>query len=133
MSPSPPLYLPISHPANHGGAPEQGRDRIELGRGRVGAGAAASVPFLLASAGPDTPPPIRERSASPCVRRTDERPASSITGPAKVWWHRDLAPAHTSRALTSGGPMKRTLASALPEVTPGSPVQLQGWVHRRRE
>jgi nondiscriminating aspartyl-tRNA synthetase len=29
--------------------------------------------------------------------------------------------------------MKRTLASALPEATPGSQVLLQGWVHRRRE
>jgi nondiscriminating aspartyl-tRNA synthetase len=29
--------------------------------------------------------------------------------------------------------MKRTLASALPESTPGSQVRLQGWVHRRRE
>jgi nondiscriminating aspartyl-tRNA synthetase len=29
--------------------------------------------------------------------------------------------------------MKRTLASALPEATPGSEVLLQGWVHRRRE
>jgi nondiscriminating aspartyl-tRNA synthetase len=29
--------------------------------------------------------------------------------------------------------MKRTLASALPEATPGSRVRLQGWVHRRRE
>jgi nondiscriminating aspartyl-tRNA synthetase len=29
--------------------------------------------------------------------------------------------------------MKRTLASALPEAIPGSQVQLQGWVHRRRE
>jgi nondiscriminating aspartyl-tRNA synthetase len=29
--------------------------------------------------------------------------------------------------------MKRTLASALPDATPGSQVLLQGWVHRRRE
>jgi nondiscriminating aspartyl-tRNA synthetase len=29
--------------------------------------------------------------------------------------------------------MRRTLASALPEVTPGTEVLLQGWVHRRRE
>ncbi|WP_151084674.1 aspartate--tRNA(Asn) ligase [Nocardioides cynanchi] len=29
--------------------------------------------------------------------------------------------------------MKRTLAHALPEATPGSRVLLQGWVHRRRE
>jgi nondiscriminating aspartyl-tRNA synthetase len=29
--------------------------------------------------------------------------------------------------------MTRTLASALPEATPGSQVQVQGWVHRRRE
>ena len=29
--------------------------------------------------------------------------------------------------------MKRTLASVLPDVTPGTQVQLQGWVHRRRE
>jgi nondiscriminating aspartyl-tRNA synthetase len=29
--------------------------------------------------------------------------------------------------------MKRTLASALPHVTPGETVRLQGWVHRRRE
>jgi hypothetical protein len=38
----------------------------------------------------------RESRGGPCVRRTDERPAFM---PAKVWWHRDLAPAHTSRAL----------------------------------
>jgi len=29
--------------------------------------------------------------------------------------------------------MRRTLTSHLPESTPGSPVRLQGWVHRRRE
>ena len=29
--------------------------------------------------------------------------------------------------------MRRTLTSRLPEETPGSPVRLQGWVHRRRE
>jgi nondiscriminating aspartyl-tRNA synthetase len=29
--------------------------------------------------------------------------------------------------------MKRTLASALPNATPGTQVLLQGWVHRRRE
>jgi nondiscriminating aspartyl-tRNA synthetase len=29
--------------------------------------------------------------------------------------------------------MKRTLTSDLPHATPGSPVLLQGWVHRRRE
>jgi nondiscriminating aspartyl-tRNA synthetase len=29
--------------------------------------------------------------------------------------------------------MKRTLNAELPDTTPGSPVRLQGWVHRRRE
>jgi nondiscriminating aspartyl-tRNA synthetase len=29
--------------------------------------------------------------------------------------------------------MRRTLTSALPDATPGRPVRLQGWVHRRRE
>ena len=29
--------------------------------------------------------------------------------------------------------MRRTLTSRLPEETPGGPVRLQGWVHRRRE
>jgi nondiscriminating aspartyl-tRNA synthetase len=29
--------------------------------------------------------------------------------------------------------VRRTLTSHLPEATPGSPVRLQGWVHRRRE
>ena len=29
--------------------------------------------------------------------------------------------------------MRRTLTSQLPEATPGGPVRLQGWVHRRRE
>jgi nondiscriminating aspartyl-tRNA synthetase len=29
--------------------------------------------------------------------------------------------------------MRRTLTSALPATTPGEPVRLQGWVHRRRE
>src|SRR6188472_2206068 len=52
---------------------------------------------------------------------------------AKVWWHRDLAPAHTSRASATGGTMRRTLTSALPATTPGEQVRLQGWVHRRRE
>jgi nondiscriminating aspartyl-tRNA synthetase len=54
-----------------------------------------------------------------------------------VWWHRDLAPAHTSRAvLLLEVPMTtldRTLAADLLQVPPGDPVRLQGWVHRRRE
>src|SRR4029079_6108867 len=57
---------------------------------------------------------------------------------AKVWWHRDLAPAHTSRAATPpGGQMRtnppRTHAHELPHAEPGATVRLQGWVHRRRE
>ena len=30
-------------------------------------------------------------------------------------------------------PLPRTSARALPYATPGEPVRLQGWVHRRRE
>ena len=51
-----------------------------------------------------------------------------------MWWHRDLAPAHTSRACCDWRiHVERTLTSALPHATPGSQVLLQGWVHRRRE
>ena len=59
--------------------------------------------------------------------------------PAKVWWHRDLAPARTSRASCSlevirmTPTLPRTLASELPDRPPGGPVLLRGWVHRRRE
>ena len=60
----------------------------------------------------------------------------------KVWWHRDLAPAHTSRATRElevmavssvplAGPA-RTLAAELPHATPGGQVKIEGWVHRRR-
>jgi len=34
---------------------------------------------------------------------------------------------------TSSTDVRRTLTSHLPEAAPGSPVRLQGWVHRRRE
>ena len=44
---------------------------------------------------PDTPPARQQRRGRPRVRRT---PTRGRQLPAKVWWHRDLAPAHTSRA-----------------------------------
>ena len=52
-----------------------------------------------------------------------------------MWWHRDLAPAHTSglHATSLGVPiMERTLAAELTGVAPGREVRLQGWLHRRR-
>ncbi|MEZ5098005.1 MAG: hypothetical protein R2731_19155 [Nocardioides sp.] len=61
------------------------------------------------SVGPDEPPADAScwRPAAPRtsrVRRPDERPAHL---PAKVWWHRDLAPARTSRAsLRTGGDLR---------------------------
>ena len=54
--------------------------------------------------------------------------------PAKVWWHRDLAPAHTSRAFRHWRyPCNARSVRDLPAAEPGSTVRLQGWVHRRRE
>src|SRR6478735_10629099 len=68
-------------------------------------------------------------SARPAYRR--EADGTS----AKVWWHRDFAPAHTSRASADWRcfMIPRTLAHDLPTAEPGSTVRLQGWVHRRRE
>ena len=57
-----------------------------------------------------------------------------------MWWHRDLAPAHISRASALPGgeprdthprPHPRCRSSPTPQ--PGETVRLQGWVHRRRE
>ena len=52
-----------------------------------------------------------------------------------MWWHRDLAPAHTSRAFRSleVNPCNARSVPTYPTPSPGSTVRLQGWVHRRRE
>ena len=75
-------------------------------------------------------------SCTPAATRPSARPASPTRGrlsrPAKVWWHRDLAPAHTSRA-THPEVVMRSLCHDLPTAQPGSAVTLEGWVHRRRE
>jgi nondiscriminating aspartyl-tRNA synthetase len=39
----------------------------------------------------------------------------------------------TDEVTTPTTPRRRTLAADLPAATPGEPVRLQGWVHRRRE
>ena len=53
-----------------------------------------------------------------------------------MWWHRDLAPAHTSRASANWRYDHAT--HALHRACPArqarvATVRLQGWVHRRRE
>ena len=83
------------------------RGTVPAGRGvqapfqvstRFGGAVGRAVRFLPTAVGPDEPPPIpgaQRRS----VRTTYRREAGQLTRPAKVWWHRDLAPAHTSRAV----------------------------------
>src|SRR5215212_11408391 len=71
-----------------------------------------------------------ERSGGPCVRRTDERPE---TLRRRCGGTATLPPPTPPGQSATGGTMRRTLTSALPEATPGTQVRLQGWVHRRRE
>lgn len=50
-----------------------------------------------------------------------------------MWWHRDLAPAHTSTGFAHLEDIMRLLCSSLGTAETGSTVTLEGWVHRRRE
>ena len=56
-----------------------------------------------------------------------------------MWWHRDLAPAHTSRAFAHlevheiDSSTTHARAQPCPPSSPARPSRCRGWVHRRRE
>ena len=50
-----------------------------------------------------------------------------------MWWHRDLAPAHTSRAVRYWRNDETHTHIRTARDHAGEQVRLQGWVHRRRE